>query len=98
MQHVYVMRDPRNYNDFKVGFSINPIQRKKQMYRTNTPLPFELYRVWAVANQRTTEQIAHARLYDHRINDRREWFEVIPLSSPLWEPGISSDKDLLDVY
>ncbi|MBH0074014.1 GIY-YIG nuclease family protein [Pseudoalteromonas sp. SWYJ118] len=78
MQHVYIMRDPRNHNDIKVGFSINPIERRKQLYRTNTPLPFNLSAVWAVSDQRIAESIAHFRLSDHRINDRREWFEIVP--------------------
>ncbi|MGK2231148.1 MAG: hypothetical protein ACI92O_000306 [Colwellia sp.] len=72
------MRDPRNHNDIKVGFSINPIARRKQLHRTSNPLPFNLSAVWAVSDQRIAEKIAHFRLSDHRTNARREWFEIIP--------------------
>ncbi|HHP0514352.1 TPA: GIY-YIG nuclease family protein [Vibrio harveyi] len=93
MDHVYVMRDPRNHNDIKVGLSINPLNRRKQFYRTNTPLPFDIYAVWAVADHRKAEKIAHAVLADHGINERREWFEIAPIQSSLWFPGIQGDYD-----
>lgn len=98
MDHVYIMRNPRNDNDIKVGLSINPINRQKQLYRTNTPLPFNLYAVWAVSNHREAEKIAHEVLSGHRINERREWFEIAPIDSELWFPGIQGDYDTTSIY
>lgn len=93
MDHVYVMRDPRHPNDIKVGFSINPLKRREQLFRTNTPLPFNIYAVWAVHDHRYAEKVAHSVLDGHRIYYRREWFEVIPPESSLWVPGIESCYD-----
>lgn len=98
MEHVYIMRNPRNHNDIKVGLSINPLNRQKNFYRTNTPLPFDIHTVWAVSDHRLAEQIAHAVLDDHRINERREWFEIAPSQSELWFPGIQGDYDTTSVY
>lgn len=98
MDHVYIMRDPRNHNDIKVGLSINPLDRQKQLFRTNTPLPFDLHTVWAVSDHRVAEKIAHGVLAEHRINDRREWFEIAPIQSVLWFPGIQGDYDTTSVY
>lgn len=98
MDHVYVMRDPRNHNDIKVGLSINPLNRRKQLFRTNTPLPFDIYAVWAVADHRIAEKIAHDVLSGHRINERREWFEIAPVCSQLWFPGIQGDYDTTSNY
>ncbi len=91
MGYVYIMRDPRAHNDIKVGFSINPLNRQKQFYRTNRPLPLELKAVWLVGDQRVAEKIVHDFFREHRITKRREWFEIVPLTSYLYHDAMQSD-------
>jgi hypothetical protein len=76
--YVYIFRDRLNNNLIKVGFSIHPIARLKQLHTTGTPLPFFLAHAWWVADMRAAEKIAHVRLQDHRINTRREFFFIAP--------------------
>lgn len=78
---VYVLRnlDPTWYNRIKVGLSVDPIERSKQLYATGVPYPFVPYYAWAVTDMALAERIAHAVLDDHRIMGNREHFDVIPL-------------------
>ena len=75
---LYVFRDTLNNNLIKVGFSKNPFNRIKQLYNTSTATPLGITQIWWVGNMRQAEQIAHCRLEDHRINPRREFFEIAP--------------------
>jgi hypothetical protein len=49
-----------------------------QLYRTGNPLPLNIYQIWWVSNMVVAERIAHGRLADHRVNDKREFFEIAP--------------------
>ncbi len=77
---VYVMRslDPTWYNRIKVGLSVDPYERGRQLYTTGVPFPFVIYEAWAVTDMAYAERIAHNVLMDHRVNDSREHFDVIP--------------------
>lgn len=77
---VYVLRslDPTWYNRIKVGLSVDPIGRGKQLYTTGVPFPFVPYYAWAVTDMAYAEKIAHVVLDDHRVNNNREHFDVIP--------------------
>ncbi|MFP0265674.1 GIY-YIG nuclease family protein [Acinetobacter pittii] len=77
--YVYILRDHLNNNVIKVGLSKDPIRRRQQLYNTSTPLPMTLYHLWKVDDMRRAEQVAHLRLDSHRINPRREFFEIAPL-------------------
>ena len=77
--YVYILRDPMNNNLIKVGFSINPFNRVRQLYNTSTSLPFSIYQIWWVRDMRLAEKAAHECLRGHRVNDRREFFEIAPL-------------------
>ncbi|MDV7708525.1 GIY-YIG nuclease family protein (plasmid) [Acinetobacter baumannii] len=77
--YIYVLRDHLNNNLIKVGFTKDPIRRWKQLYNTSTALPMTLYYLWKVDDMRKAEKIAHIRLEDHRVNPRREFFEIAPL-------------------
>ncbi|CAI3155047.1 hypothetical protein MWMV18_MWMV18_02052 [Acinetobacter calcoaceticus] len=77
--YVYILRDHLNNNVIKVGLSKDPIRRRQQLYNTSTPLPMTLYHLWKVDDMRHAEQVAHLRLDSHRINPRREFFEIAPL-------------------
>lgn len=77
---VYVLRstDPTWYNRIKVGLSLDPIARSKQLYSTGVPFPFYPYYAWAVTDMAYAEHVAHVVLSDHRLLDSREHFDVIP--------------------
>lgn len=76
--YVYIFRDPLNDNLIKVGLSKDPFARRQQLFRTGNALPFNFYQIWAVSDMRLAEQVAHNRLADQRVNDRREFFEIAP--------------------
>jgi hypothetical protein len=76
--YLYVFRDMLNSNIIKVGFSKNPFNRIKQLYNTSTAIPLGIRQIWWVGNMRRAERIAHYRLEYHRINPRREFFEIAP--------------------
>lgn len=79
---VYVFRslDPTWYNRIKVGLSVDPMERTKQLYTTGVPFPFIPYFAWAVTDMAYAELIAHSVLNDHRVNSSREHFDVIPFN------------------
>lgn len=91
-QFVYVFRDRFNNNHIKVGFSKEPLARLSQLYRTNTPAPMEPYCIWRVSDMRLAERATHAVLHDHRINGRREFFEIAP--TPDFSVAEQTDYDL----
>ena len=78
---MYVLRnlDPTWYNRIKVGLSVDPIERSKQLHGTGVPFPFVPYYAWAVTDMAYAEHIAHVVLDDHRITNNREHFDVIPV-------------------
>ena len=78
---VYVLRslDPTWYNRIKVGLSVDPIERSRQLYTTGVPFPFVPYYAWAVTDMAYAERIAHVVLDDHRLMNSREHFDVIPV-------------------
>jgi len=78
---VYVLRnlDSTWYNRIKVGLSLDPIERSRQLYTTGVLFPFVPYYAWAVTDMAYAEQIAHAVLADHRLLNSREHFDVIPV-------------------
>lgn len=77
---VYVLRsyDPAWYNRIKVGLSVDPVERGRQLFSTGVPFPFFVYEAWAVTDMAFAERIAHSVLADHRVNNSREHFDVIP--------------------
>lgn len=78
--YLYILRDPINNNIIKVGYSISPFDRVRQLYNTSTPLPFHVAYIWWVEDMRLAERVAHTLLSGHRLNSRREFFEIAPSS------------------
>lgn len=75
---IYIFRNDRLHNEIKVGLSKNPFKRVMQLYTTATATPMNISAIWWVSEMRTAERIAHNRLFDHRINSRREFFLIAP--------------------
>lgn len=77
--YVYVFRDVGEHsNEIKVGYSIHPKDRVRQLHSSGTIWPMQVYWLWEVSNMRLAEKAAHAALEAHRINPRREFFEIAP--------------------
>ncbi|WP_374244231.1 GIY-YIG nuclease family protein [Zoogloea sp.] len=70
--------DPTWYGRIKVGLSEDPIERTRRLYTTGVPFPFVPYYAWSVTDMAYAEHIAHTVLADHRVNNYREHFDVIP--------------------
>lgn len=78
--YIYILRDNTNNNIIKVGRTLFPFERQRQLYNTSTPLPFYFHHLWLVDDMKLAEKAAHNILYDHRINEDREFFEILPTS------------------
>lgn len=78
---VYVLRptNPANYNEIKVGLSVDAEYRRKDLSGTASALPFAYERVWAVSNMAFAEDIAHQVLASHSMNSSREHFYIVPM-------------------
>ncbi|WP_287804059.1 GIY-YIG nuclease family protein [Diaphorobacter sp.] len=78
---VYILKnlDPTWANRIKVGLSVDPHERGKQLFTTGVPFPYWTYHAWAVTNMAIAEAIAHNVLIDHRIANNREHFDIIPM-------------------
>ena len=78
---VYVLRscDPTWINRIKVGLSVDPYERGKQLFTTGVPFPYWNYHAWAVTNMALAEAIAHNVLIDHPLAYNREHFDIIPM-------------------
>lgn len=74
--YIYIMRMNENNNMIKVGYSKNPIERRRQLYRTGNPTPLSIYHLWFVSDMRLAEKAAHICLKMHRVNNKREFFEI----------------------
>lgn len=78
---VYAVRSANsaNCNEIKVGLTIDPESRRRELSGTASAFPFLFERVWAVTNMALAEHIAHTMLQEHRINEDREHFYIVPL-------------------
>ncbi|MDE2400195.1 MAG: GIY-YIG nuclease family protein [Burkholderiales bacterium] len=98
---VYVLRtlNSANQNEIKVGLSIDPEQRRTQLSGTASAFPFLYERVWCVSNMAFAEDIAHKKLHEHRINQDREHFYIVPVHmlegvfGSLWHEPSDDDLD-----
>lgn len=100
--YIYVMLDALNPNVIKIGLSKEPIHRQAGLYNTSTPLPFVIKYIWAVTDMELAEDIAHIFMASHRINGRREFFELVTqtaaFETDLETPHQHYGEELADVY
>ncbi|HAS6087995.1 TPA: GIY-YIG nuclease family protein [Vibrio parahaemolyticus] len=94
--YLYIFRDENNNNLIKVGFSKDPIARIEQLYNTSSAERFTMYCLWHVDNMRKAEEVAHFVLKDHRINPKREFFEIAP--EPHFSAYDTVDYDTSCIY
>lgn len=77
--YLYIFRDVGEHsNEIKVGYSIHPEKRVRQLHTSGTVWRMQVYTLWFVSNMRLAENAAHVVLEAHRINPRREFFEIAP--------------------
>lgn len=63
----------------KIGFTHGDVnERIKQLDRTGTPLPFEVYYAATVDNAEKEEKWLHSIFADRRARDSREFFKMNP--------------------
>lgn len=76
---IYVLRDRGEHsNEIKVGYSIHPHKRARELHTTGTIWKMAVYSVWEVTNMRLAEKTAHEVLHLHRVRPGREFFEIMP--------------------
>lgn len=95
---IYFMREPANYNQIKIGLSIDPIRRVKDLNSTGRAEPLELYRCFQVHDMKMVEDIIHEYLAANRYAGK-EFFNVITLEQEpiLGNPQLIGE-DQLDDY
>lgn len=80
--YCYVLANPSfRENVHKVGLTERTLsERTKELFTTGVPTPFSVETSWHVRNCRVFEFLMHTLFREHRVNKKREFFEV-PLQS-----------------
>ncbi len=78
-QIVYILINESMPEYIKIGFTHGDVkERIKQLDRTGTPLPFEIYYAATVENAEKEEKWLHSIFADRRARDSREFFKMNP--------------------
>lgn len=76
---VYILTNPTMPGLIKIGRTTNLEQRVKSLSSdTGVPLPFEVFYACSVRDANEVERALHNAFGDHRINPKREFFELDP--------------------
>ncbi|BCN23952.1 GIY-YIG nuclease family protein [Vibrio alfacsensis] len=75
--YVYIFVNSTNPNEIKIGLSVNPGRRIKQLHSSGTAKPMYIQYLWKVPNMKEAEQAAHEVMAGHRVNHRREFFHLV---------------------
>ena len=78
-QIVYILKNESMPEYIKIGFTHGDVkERLKQLDRTGTPLPFEVYYAAEVGDAQKEERWLHSIFADRRARDSREFFKMNP--------------------
>ncbi len=78
-QIVYVLINESMPEYIKIGFTHGDVkERVRQLDRTGTPLPFEVYYAAIVGDAEKEEKWLHSIFADRRARDSREFFKMNP--------------------
>ena len=78
-QIIYILTNQSMPEYVKIGFTHGDVnERIKQLDRTGTPLPFEVYYAATVGNAEKEEKWLHSIFADRRARDSREFFKMNP--------------------
>ena len=76
---IYILTNESMPGYIKIGFTNGALdERLRQLDRTNTALPFEVFYACEVKNVRDDEKWLHAIFSDRRVRDSREFFKMDP--------------------
>ncbi|WP_110457423.1 GIY-YIG nuclease family protein [Shewanella algidipiscicola] len=95
---VYVMREPENLNQIKIGLSIDPIRRARELDTTGRAQELDVYFAIQVEDMKRVETIIH-NYFDYLRYPGTEFFMVV---HPQQEIDLGNpkclDDDTMDIY
>jgi hypothetical protein len=74
---IYFIRNPSIPNEYKIGYSIDPIDRAKQLSSTGVSNELSVHRVVQVQNMLVIEKTIHEYYNANRIHPSKEWFYIV---------------------
>lgn len=75
---IYILTNEAMPGYVKIGKTSNLNQRLKSLYRTQVPLPFEVFYACTVENSTEVERWLFDIFKDRRVSEEREFFEISP--------------------
>lgn len=96
-QIVYIFTNESMPEYIKIGFTHGDVQERiKQLDRTGTPLPFEVYYAATVENAEKEERWLHSIFADRRARDSREFFKMNPEYATLALKRVEIKEERID--
>jgi hypothetical protein len=96
-QIVYILKNESMPEYIKIGFTHGDVnERLKQLDRTGTPLPFEIYYAATVENAEREEKWLHSIFADRRARDTREFFKMNPEYATLALKRVEIKEEKID--
>lgn len=96
-QIVYILTNESMPEYIKIGFTHGNVEeRMKQLDRTGTPLPFEVYYAAVVEDAELEEKWLHSIFADRRARDSREFFKMNPEYATLALKRVEIKEEKID--
>lgn len=96
-QIVYILKNESMPEYIKIGFTHGDVkERLKQLDRTGTPLPFEVYYAATVGNAEKEEKWLHSIFADRRARESREFFKMNPEYATLALKRVEIQEEKID--
>ena len=96
-QIVYILKNESMPEYIKIGFTHGDVkERLKQLDRTGTPLPFEVYYAATVENAEKEEKWLHSVFADRRARESREFFKMNPEYATLALKRVEIQEEKID--
>lgn len=96
-QIVYILKNESMPEYIKIGFTHGSVvERLKQLDRTGTPLPFEVYYAATVESAEKEEKWLHSVFADRRARDNREFFKMNPEYATLALKRVEIQEEKID--
>lgn len=96
-QIVYILKNESMPEYIKIGFTHGDVkERLRQLDRTGTPLPFEVYYAATVENAEKEEKWLHSIFADRRARDTREFFKMNPEYATLALKRVEIKEEKID--
>lgn len=96
-QIVYILKNESMPEYIKIGFTHGDVnERLKQLDRTGTPLPFEVYYAATVEDAEKEEKWLHSVFADRRARDTREFFKMNPEYATLALKRVEIKEEKID--